>query len=142
MSPPTFEAGDIHMADGKMRVGFLGVGLMGHGMAKNIMERGGHPLTVVGHRNRAPVEDLVARGAKEAKDIAALAAASDVVFTCLPSSVEMEAAYLGPGGLLAAAAAVARRARPRRRRRRTRRPTQRAPLHAAHRNSGSRTGPS
>jgi 3-hydroxyisobutyrate dehydrogenase-like beta-hydroxyacid dehydrogenase len=91
------------MADGKLRVGFVGVGLMGHGMAKNIMEKGGYPLTVLGHRNRAPVEDLVGRGAKEAKDIAALAAGSDVGITCLPSAVEMEAAYFGPNGLLAVA---------------------------------------
>jgi 3-hydroxyisobutyrate dehydrogenase-like beta-hydroxyacid dehydrogenase len=48
------------------RVGFIGVGLMGHGMARNIAEKG-FPLTVMGHRNRAPVEDLVARGAREAK---------------------------------------------------------------------------
>ena len=49
------------MADGKLRVGFLGVGLMGHGMAKNIMEKGGYPLTILGHRNRVPVDDLVRR---------------------------------------------------------------------------------
>jgi len=91
------------MANENLRVGFVGVGLMGHGMAKNIMARGGYPLTVLAHRNRAPVEDLVSRGAREAKDLASLAAASDVVITCLPSSVEMEAAYLDPGGLLAAA---------------------------------------
>jgi 3-hydroxyisobutyrate dehydrogenase-like beta-hydroxyacid dehydrogenase len=48
------------------RVGFIGVGLMGHGMAKNLVEKG-FALTVLGHRNRAPVEDLVRRGAKEAK---------------------------------------------------------------------------
>ena len=48
------------------QIGFLGLGLMGHGMAKNIVEKG-YPLTVLGHRNRAPVEDLVKRGAKEAK---------------------------------------------------------------------------
>ena len=45
----------------KARIGFVGVGLMGHGMAKNIVEKG-FPLTVVAHRNRAPVDDLVARG--------------------------------------------------------------------------------
>ena len=48
------------------RIGFIGVGLMGHGMAKNIVEKG-YPLTVMGHRNRAPVEDLLGRGASEAK---------------------------------------------------------------------------
>jgi len=91
------------MTDGKQRVGFLGVGLMGHGMARHILEKGGYPLTVLGHRNRAPVEDLVARGAMEAEDARSLAAGSDVVFTCLPSAVEMEAIFLGDGGLLAGA---------------------------------------
>ena len=91
------------MPEEKLRVGFVGVGLMGHGMAKNIMAKGGYPLAVLGHRNREPVEDLVRRGATEAKDLASLSAASDVVITCLPSSVEMEAAYLGSHGLLSGA---------------------------------------
>jgi 3-hydroxyisobutyrate dehydrogenase-like beta-hydroxyacid dehydrogenase len=76
---------------------------MGHGMAKNIMEKGGYPLVVLGHRNRAPVEDLVRRGAREARDAASLAAECDVVVTCLPSAVEFERVYLGPGGLMSAA---------------------------------------
>ncbi len=46
---------------GKEKVGFIGVGLMGHGMAKNILEKG-HPLTVMGHRDRKPVDDLVKCG--------------------------------------------------------------------------------
>ena len=46
------------MAD-KLRVGFIGVGLMGHGAAKNILERGAYPLTIIGNRNREPVDDLV-----------------------------------------------------------------------------------
>jgi len=91
------------MAGERERVGFIGVGLMGHGMAKNIMAKGGYPLAILGHRNREPVEDLIRRGATEAKDLASLSAASDVVITCLPSAVEMEAAYLGPSGLLSGA---------------------------------------
>ena len=86
----------------KTRVGFLGVGLMGHGAAKNILEKG-YPLAILGHRNREPVEDLVRRGATEAKDAAALAEASDVVIICVPSGVEMEAAFAGPRGLMAGA---------------------------------------
>ena len=46
---------------GMEKIGFVGVGLMGHGMAKNIL-KAGHPLTVIAHRNRAPVEDLVSQG--------------------------------------------------------------------------------
>jgi len=86
----------------KPRVGYIGVGLMGHGAAKNILAKG-YPLTVLGNRNRAPVEDLVARGAREGKTAREVAAASDIVFTCLPSSVEVEATVFGEHGLLAGA---------------------------------------
>ena len=55
----------------KEKIGFIGVGLMGHGMAKNIVEKG-FALSVLGHRNRAPVDDLVARGASEATSRARL----------------------------------------------------------------------
>ena len=51
----------------KLRVGYIGAGLMGHGAAKNILEKGNYPLTVIANRNRAPVEDLVGRGAHEAR---------------------------------------------------------------------------
>ena len=83
-----------------MRIGYIGVGLMGHGAAKNILLKG-HSLTVLGNRNRAPVEDLLAKGASEAKTPAEVARASDIVFTCVPSSVEVEQLVLGDNGLLA-----------------------------------------
>ena len=83
----------------KSRIGYIGVGLMGHGAAKNIVDKG-YPLTIMGHRNRAPVEDLVKRGAKEAKSAAEVARASDILFLCLPSSVEVEATVYGSGGVL------------------------------------------
>ncbi len=83
------------------RVGFVGLGLMGHGMAKNILEKG-HPLTVTAHRNRAPVDDLTARGAKEAATLHDLAAASDIVVLCVTGSPQVEAVLSGPGGLASA----------------------------------------
>ena len=76
------------------RIGFIGVGLMGHGMAKNIVEKG-YALTVLGHRNRAPVEDLLKRGAREATSPRELAAASDIVFICVTGSREVEAVVRG-----------------------------------------------
>jgi 3-hydroxyisobutyrate dehydrogenase-like beta-hydroxyacid dehydrogenase len=88
----------------KPRIGYIGVGLMGHGAAKNILAKG-YALTVAGHRNRAPVDDLVARGAVEAKTPADVARASDIVFMCLPSSVEVEATVYGEHGIVAGAAA-------------------------------------
>ncbi len=83
-----------------MRVGFIGVGLMGHGVAKNILERGGFPLIILGNRNREPVDDLVKRGAREARSIAEVAVQSDVVILCLPSSAEVEALVYARDGLL------------------------------------------
>ncbi len=85
-----------------MRVGFVGVGLMGHGMAKNILEKG-YPLAIVGHRNRKPVDDLVRRGATRAASPAALMRSCDVIFLCVTSSVEVESIVRGRGGLAGAA---------------------------------------
>lgn len=87
---------------GKARVGFIGVGLMGHGMAQNIVEKG-HPLTIMGHRNRQPVDDLVGRGAKEAKNAAEVARNSDVIFICVTGSAQVEALVRGPEGIAAGA---------------------------------------
>lgn len=83
------------------RVGFVGVGLMGHGMARNIVEKG-HPLTVMAHRNREPVEDLKSRGAREAASLHELARESDIVVLCVTGSPQVEAILTGPGGLSSA----------------------------------------
>jgi 3-hydroxyisobutyrate dehydrogenase-like beta-hydroxyacid dehydrogenase len=88
----------------KQRIGYIGVGLMGHGAARNILGHG-YALTITGHRNRGPVDDLIARGAREAKTPADVARASDIVFLCLPSSVEVEATIYGEHGVLAGASA-------------------------------------
>lgn len=82
------------------RVGFVGLGLMGHGMAKNLVEKG-FPLTVRAHRNRKPVDDLVSRGAVEAASLADLARASDVVVLCVTGSPQVEAVVRGKDGLAA-----------------------------------------
>jgi 3-hydroxyisobutyrate dehydrogenase-like beta-hydroxyacid dehydrogenase len=83
----------------KKRVGFIGVGLMGHGMAKNILEKG-HALTVLGHRNRQPVDDLLKRGAAEAKTPADVARRSDIVFLCVTASPQVEDIVFRKDGLL------------------------------------------
>ncbi|MDX1434593.1 MAG: NAD(P)-dependent oxidoreductase [Gammaproteobacteria bacterium] len=82
------------------RIGFIGVGLMGHGMARNLLEKG-HPLTAVAHRNRAPLEDLVARGAAEAATPREAAQASDVVIICVTGTPQVEAVVYGEDGVLA-----------------------------------------
>jgi 3-hydroxyisobutyrate dehydrogenase-like beta-hydroxyacid dehydrogenase len=85
----------------KEKIGFVGVGLMGHGMAKNIVEKG-WPLTVVGHRRREAVEDLKSRGAAEAATPRELALASDIVVICVTGSPQVEAVLHGEDGLAAA----------------------------------------
>ena len=89
----------------KERIGFAGVGFMGHGMAKNIVEKG-WPLTVLGHRRREAVEDLKGRGAREATSARELAQASDVVVLCVTGSPQVEALVSGPDGLATAGKAL------------------------------------
>ena len=81
-------------------VGFIGLGFMGHGIAKNIVEKG-YKLTVLGHRNRTPVEDLVGRGAVEVTSAKELASRSSIVFLCVTGSREVEAISRGAEGLMA-----------------------------------------
>ena len=77
------------------RIGFIGAsGLMGHGMAKNLLAKG-HTLAITVHRNRERVADLLAAGAQVAESPAALARASDVVFVCVTGSPQVEAVMLG-----------------------------------------------
>ncbi len=83
----------------KQKVGFIGVGLMGHGMAKNLMLKG-HPLTILGNRNREPVDDLISKGATEVTSPKAVAEASDIVFLCLPNSPTIERIVLGADGVI------------------------------------------
>ena len=83
---------------GKETVAFIGLGLMGHGMAKNIVEKG-YPLTVVAHRNRKPIEDLVGRGAVEVATAREAAERASIVFLCVTGSREVEAVIRGNDGL-------------------------------------------
>jgi len=86
----------------KPRIGFIGVGLMGHGIAKNLVTKG-FPLTVRAHRNRAPVDDLVSQGAKEAKTTADVTRASDIVFLCVTGAPQVEENVFGDEGIASAA---------------------------------------
>lgn len=83
----------------KKKVGLIGAGLMGHGIGKNIVTKG-YELTVLAHRNRAPIDDLIAKGAKEGKTARAIAEASDVVFLCVTGSPQVEDTIFRKDGLL------------------------------------------
>ncbi|HXJ80218.1 MAG TPA: NAD(P)-binding domain-containing protein [Candidatus Methylomirabilis sp.] len=84
------------------RVGFIGLGLMGDPMARNVLRRD-FPLTVY-DVVEPRMEALVAEGAKAARSPREVAAASDVVLTILPASADVEAVILGPGGVVEGAA--------------------------------------
>jgi 3-hydroxyisobutyrate dehydrogenase-like beta-hydroxyacid dehydrogenase len=82
------------------RVGLIGVGLMGHGIGKNILGKG-YALSVLAHRNRGPVENLVEKGAKELKTPRDVAAASDLVITVVGNSTQLEDIVFREDGILA-----------------------------------------
>ena len=84
------------------RIGFIGIGMMGHGMAKNLLAKG-FPLAFRVHRDRSRIADLVAAGATEAKSAADLARDNDMVILCVTGSPQVEDNVFGPDGLLAAA---------------------------------------
>lgn len=86
----------------KPSVGFIGVGLMGKGMAKNAVEKG-YPVTVVAHRKRDAVEDLIKRGATEAANAKELAEKVDVIVLCVTGAPQVEATLRDPNGILAGA---------------------------------------
>jgi len=79
------------------RVGFIGLGTMGEPMAKNVVKKG-FPLTVL-DVVAAPVERLVALGAKAASTPREVASLSDVVVTMLPNSADVEQVVLGKDGI-------------------------------------------
>ena len=81
-------------------VGFIGLGLMGRPMAKNLRARG-YPL-VVHSRSRGPVDELVAAGAERAQSPADVAQRARRIITMLPDSPDVEAVLEGPEGVFSA----------------------------------------
>jgi 2-hydroxy-3-oxopropionate reductase len=81
-----------------MKIGFIGLGIMGKPMAKNLL-KAGYPL-VVHDINPAPVKELAAAGAEVASSAKEVAQKTDVVITMLPNSPHVKAAVMGPNGVL------------------------------------------
>jgi 3-hydroxyisobutyrate dehydrogenase-like beta-hydroxyacid dehydrogenase len=87
------------------RVGLIGIGLMGHGMAKNIVAKG-FPLTFLRRRGKPDAgKDLVALGAKAVDTPREIAVSSDIVILCVTGSPDVESVCFGTGGIAAAARA-------------------------------------
>ena len=81
-----------------LKVGYIGLGLMGKSIARNIL-RAGFPL-VVHNRSKASVNELVGEGAAAANSAADVASQVDVVFTNLPDSPDVEKVALGENGII------------------------------------------
>jgi len=79
-------------------IGFIGLGIMGRPMARNLL-KAGYSL-VVHSRSRGPVDEIAKAGAKAAASAKDVAAQSDVLITMLPNSPEVELVALGPNGII------------------------------------------
>lgn len=84
-----------------LKVGYIGLGLMGKSIARNIL-KAGFPV-VIHNRSRAAVDELVAEGATAASSPSEVASQADVVFTNLPDSPDVEKVVLGEKGIIAGA---------------------------------------
>lgn len=84
-----------------LNIGYIGLGLMGKSMARNII-RAGYPV-VVHNRSQAAVDELVSEGAVAASTPAEVAAQVDVVFTNLPDTPDVELVALGENGIITGA---------------------------------------
>ena len=82
------------------RIGMIGLGLMGLGIATNIVKKG-FALTAMEHPGNQPLGDLIAAGASTAPTAQAVAQASDIVILCVNGSAQVEAILAGDTGLLA-----------------------------------------
>ena len=79
-------------------IGFIGLGIMGRPMARNLL-KAGHSL-VVHSRSRGPVEEIVKAGAKAGTSPKDVAGQCDVLITMLPNSPDVEQVALGPNGII------------------------------------------
>jgi len=80
------------------RIGFIGLGIMGKPMARNLI-KAGYSLTVH-NRSRGAVDELVRDGAKDGRTPRAVAEESDIIITMLPDSPDVQQVVTGPGGVL------------------------------------------
>lgn len=90
----------LPVSPGKTNVGFVGLGIMGKPMARNLLKAGYHLR--VHSRSRGPVEELVALGAVAAASPAEAAEGAGVVITVLPDSPDVEAVVMGARGVSSA----------------------------------------
>ena len=83
----------------KPSVGIIGVGLMGHGIARNVLKHG-YGLTVLEHTGNRPLDELLSLGAATRKSAAEVARESDVLILCVTGSPQVEDALASESGAL------------------------------------------
>ena len=81
-----------------MKVGFIGLGIMGKPMSKNLL-KAGYQL-VVSNRSQSSVDELISLGAESAVNGAGVAESCDVIITMLPNSPQVREVCLGEGGII------------------------------------------
>jgi 2-hydroxy-3-oxopropionate reductase len=86
--------------DARLSLGFLGLGAMGEPMVRSLL-KAGFPVTVAAHQRRDALERLVAEGATQASDPAAVAVKSAVVIICVPDAPQVEEVLFGERGVAA-----------------------------------------
>jgi 3-hydroxyisobutyrate dehydrogenase len=80
------------------KIGFIGLGIMGQGMARNLL-KAGFPLTVW-NRSAGKMDPLLAAGAEAGRDPADVAARSDMIIICVSDTPDVEDVILGERGVL------------------------------------------
>ncbi len=81
------------------KIGMIGIGMMGHGIATNLLKHG-HPLTVLDHPGNQPLDGLIASGAKVSRTPKELASHSDIIILCVTGTPQVEDVLLGEQGVL------------------------------------------
>jgi 3-hydroxyisobutyrate dehydrogenase len=89
-----------------MQVGLIGAGLMGHGIARNVL-KGGHTMAILDHPGNQNLDDLLAQGATLRKSPEAVAADADLIILCVTGTPQVESVLTGDNGVIGALAADA-----------------------------------
>jgi 3-hydroxyisobutyrate dehydrogenase-like beta-hydroxyacid dehydrogenase len=82
------------------KIGLIGAGLMGHGIAMNLLKHG-HQLTVLEHAGNQPLDLLLSQGAKTAKTASELARHGEIIFLCVTGTPQVEQVLQATDGVLA-----------------------------------------
>lgn len=85
----------------RQKIGFIGLGMMGRGMAKHVLDKG-YPVALLlrSEENEMHCADLLARGAQSLKTAAEVAATADVIIICVTGSPQVEEVVFGDNGIL------------------------------------------